>query len=406
MQPRKFVLLFAALLLLVPTAAQAASTSALVEKGNTFFHKGKYEKAVKDYEEASVDAPESPRILFDKGAAYYRMNDYAKAENAWEKAAVKSEDPLLSAKAFFNLGNCSFSEARRQADSNPKKAVSACVQSVKYYEQALDLLKKPENAKAATLKKNTAQNIEMVRLTMKSILDKLHKQQQAAKKKQAQQKQMQKKADALKQLIRQQKELINRDRYYAQDQQAKKKTKDFKSHIAQMAKDQADLEKKTKDAADHLAATSKKAKKPGPAAKAAKHLQQAQMQQKKAAGRMRNDHLVRARKSQQAALSEMKKALSSLEKGAGSTGQAKPNKTGQKQASEAAKKGRKNPAQTEGQHRPNPAEKQEGHRQHKNSVIDQMPNTAQSIIDQEQQHREERRQAAASGGYENVGKDW
>lgn len=404
MQPCKFVLLFAALLMLGPTVAQAASPAALVEKGNAFFHKGKYEKALKAYDEASVDAPESPRILFDKGAADYRMNDYTQAENAWKKTAVKSEDPLLSAKAFFNLGNCSFSEARRQADSNPKKAVSACVQSVKYYEQALDQLKKPEGSKAATLKKNTAQNIEMVRLTMKSILDKLHKQQQAAKKKQAHQKRMQKKADALKQLIRRQKELINRDRYYAQDQQAKKKIKDLKSHIAQMAKDQAALGKETKDAADHLVKASRKAKKPAPATEAEKHLQQAQAQQKKAVDRMQKNHLARAQKNQQAALSEMQKALSSLEKKAGGTGHAKPNKTGQKQAS-AAQKGSKNPAQAGGQHQPNPTEKQEMHRPHKNSAIDQMPDTARSIIDQEQQHREERRQAA-SGGYQNVGKDW
>ena len=409
MLPHKVILPFAALLMLLsPVAARATSTASLVEKGNTLYHQGKYEDALKAYDEASVDAPESPQILFNKGAADYRMDNYDKAENAWQQAAVKSEDPILSAKAFFNLGNCAFAEARRQQDSDPKKAVSDCTQSVKYYQQALDLLKQQTDSQALALKKDASQNIEMVRLTMKSILDKLHKQEQEAKKQQAQQKQAQKKADNLKKLISRQQELINRDQYYAQDQQAKKDTKTLKKNITQMAKDQAKLQKETQDAAKDM--TSAKTAKSDAAKTAGKHLEQAQRLQQKAVDQMKNKELSTAQKNQQAALDQMKKALSSLEKAAGENGQKKQTQTGgkqEKQASKAGQSGNQKQPSSAGTQQKNPAGMAQQTAQNQNSDIDQMPDTAQSIINQEQEHRQQlQRAAAAQGGYQDVDKDW
>lgn len=407
MRPHRFFSLVVTLLILLPASTQAASTAALVEQGNACYGKGKYEDALRAYDQAFADAPGKPRVLFDKGAAYYRMGQYAKAKSAWEKTAIKSEDPRLEAKAFFNLGNCVFRQAGRQEDILPQKAIADCTRSVEYYQQSLDLLKKRTDSEGFALKKNASENIEMVRLTMKSILDKLRKKQEQEKNQEAEEKQAQKEANAVKKLITKQQGLINRDKYLEQDQQSRKELKALKKHTTQMARDQASLQKETKDAAKEL--TSSKAKKPDLEKAAGKRLQQAQNFQKKAVNQIKKGRLPDAGKNQQAALGEMKKALSSLEKGAGKNGHGKQAQTGRQQASSTGRRRKHNATQTARlQGQPNHAEKQQQHAQNRNSAIDQMLGTAQSIIDQEQQNREELRQqmTASQGGYQAVGKDW
>jgi Ca-activated chloride channel homolog len=179
------VFIIIGLVLLFPALSQADSPSSLVQKGNTAYEKGHFDEALKAYEQAGVDDPESPQISFNEGAAYYRKGDFAKAKAAWEKASLNSKDLSLEAKAVFNLGNLAFSEAKRQQDSDLQKALDTCTQSIKHYQHTIDLLKKTADAQQAGLKKNAAENIEMVRLVMKSILDALQKQQ--AEQKQAQQ---------------------------------------------------------------------------------------------------------------------------------------------------------------------------------------------------------------------------
>ena len=168
------------------------STANLVRQGNAAYSKGEYDKAIAAYNESSVNAPESPYIYFNKGAALYKKGDYSAAIEAFEKAALKSKDPGLEAKSKFNLGNCLYRDAERQQDSDLNKAIEGCTKSVRYYQEALKL---DPGFKAA------AENIEVVRLVMKDILDKMNKQKEAARQ---QQEKVEKTAEKLKELVKRQ----------------------------------------------------------------------------------------------------------------------------------------------------------------------------------------------------------
>lgn len=160
---------------LIPAQGWASSASKLVNEGNTAFAMRKYDRALEAYEKAALDAPESAYIYFNKGAAYYRKKDYAKAAAAFEQAALKSKDIKLEAQSKFNLGVCSFREAEQQRNGDLNKVLAACEKSIRYFQEALKL--DPQF-------KEAAENIEVVRLTMKSILDEIKKQKEAAHKQQ------------------------------------------------------------------------------------------------------------------------------------------------------------------------------------------------------------------------------
>jgi len=150
-------------------AARAETPGRLVSKGNSQYHKKDYGKALDLYDKASVKAPESPIIAFNKGAALYKKEDYEKAREHFQQAASKTKSLPFEAKAWYNLGNCSFKEGGRQEDSDLQKALQSYEESVKHYSTALE--KDPKLAEAA-------QNLEIARLKIKDLLDKIKNQQQ------------------------------------------------------------------------------------------------------------------------------------------------------------------------------------------------------------------------------------
>jgi tetratricopeptide (TPR) repeat protein len=150
----------------------ADSTADLVDMGNKSWVAGDYEDALKKYNEATVDDPESPYIYFNKGTAFYKKGNYSDAVYAFEKAALKSREPGMESKSMFNLGNCAFREAERQMDSDLKKSLEYCEKSITHYHDALKLDPGLNEA---------SENIEIVRLVMKNILDEIKKREQEAK---------------------------------------------------------------------------------------------------------------------------------------------------------------------------------------------------------------------------------
>ncbi|MFC1493770.1 tetratricopeptide repeat protein [Thermodesulfobacteriota bacterium] len=170
---KKIVLICISIIILFCSRVYADSAAALVDSGNKSWIAGDYEDALKKYNEATVDDPESPYIYFNKGTALYKKGNYNDAVYAFEKAALKSKDPHMESKSRFNLGNCAFREAERQMDSDLKKSLEYCEKSIKHFHDALKLDPGLNEA---------AENIEVVRLVMKNILDEIKKQEQEAKK--------------------------------------------------------------------------------------------------------------------------------------------------------------------------------------------------------------------------------
>lgn len=150
-------------------ALRAETARSLIARGNQAFQKGEFEAALALYDEASVELPESAEVSFNRGAVFYKQEDYKKAVEAFKHASLKSKGTALTSRAKFNLGNCAFRQAQRQRESDLEKTIEFCRVSIDFYQEARDLEK--EFTKAA-------ENIEIVRLYLKVLLDEQQRKQQ------------------------------------------------------------------------------------------------------------------------------------------------------------------------------------------------------------------------------------
>ncbi|MCK4350610.1 MAG: tetratricopeptide repeat protein, partial [Candidatus Krumholzibacteria bacterium] len=178
---RSIAAVFALALLLGSAASFAESPRSLVRKGNRSLKKGELDKALEYYERASVDAPESPIVALDSGLAYLKREQYASAREHFEKAALASDDLGIEAMAWYNIGNTAFKQAKRQEDSDLEKALEHYKEAVGFYQTALE--KDPEISDAAF-------NLEITRLTIKDLLDRINKQREMMEQMQEQMKEL------------------------------------------------------------------------------------------------------------------------------------------------------------------------------------------------------------------------
>ena len=249
----RLVILTAAVALGAAAAGRAESARSLVKRGNTAYAAGRYDEAMKAYEQADVESPESPVVAFNQGTVHYRTEDYAAARESFAEAARRSRDPVFEAGCRYNTGNCWFKEARRQMDSDLKKAVEACESSVDSYQAALALHPEFEDAK---------RNIEVVRRLWKSILDEQKRRQEQQ---QAQQEQQQKLAEQLRQLIERQEKAARESADLAKGQEAQNANQAVREQSSAQADVQRQLGQDTQATADSLQQMLSQSQAPAPA---------------------------------------------------------------------------------------------------------------------------------------------
>ncbi len=377
-----FILIMTCILLIPLLSANAESPSRLIRQGNTAYLSGKYDEALSAYDEASVEAPESAHIYFNKGTALYQKGDYAGAEKAFEKAALKSKDLQLEASSKFNLGNCAYREAERQQDSDMNKALEACGKSIQHYQEALELA--PDLSEAA-------ENIEVVRLVMKNLLDEINKQKEAQKQ---QQEAMQKTKEQLKQLIEKQKNALDRNQQLGKDRGQSGDTPELDKKIQDLAKDQKNLQKQTEELAETLPKTG------GPNVPPAenpteKHLENATKEQQAASGNLDQKNTGAAENNQEKALKELEDALDSL------------NDKKQCNKDEQQKQQQQDGSRQKQEQKPSNDESSQGQKGQEESqeTMAQMSDDAHDILDEEKENKKQRRMQS-SGGYRDVERDW
>jgi Ca-activated chloride channel family protein len=166
---RHKILLQMLLILVMAHTAFADSARVSTSQGNQLYGQGKFDEAIKQYDQVLIDRPEALEPKFNKANSYYRLDDLGQAMNLYREVAAESKDMKLVTKAKYNLGNCSFQQGSKQRDSNLQKAVEEMETAIGHWRAVLDI--EPENKKAA-------KNIEVARLIIKDILDQLKNQQQ------------------------------------------------------------------------------------------------------------------------------------------------------------------------------------------------------------------------------------
>ncbi len=160
-------------LLAAPAVLHAESAAGLVARGNERYEAGEYDEALKAYEEAKTALPESPEIEFNMGNALYGKGEYDKAGEAFEQAALRAEDPALEARARYNMGNTAFAAGEKLLESDLEKALAEYGTGVRHFQDALRLDPGLQDAAA---------NIEVVRIRMKDLMDRIKQEQENAEK--------------------------------------------------------------------------------------------------------------------------------------------------------------------------------------------------------------------------------
>lgn len=142
-----------------------------VKKGNVLYNKGEFENALKQYEEAFTESPNSDIVNFNLGTALYKLGEFGKAIEHFERSLV-ADDESLGQKASYNLGNTQYKFGMSQEEANLSGAVEALKKSLHHYEQALALNEGDEDAKY---------NYEFVQKELERLEEKLQKQKQQQK---------------------------------------------------------------------------------------------------------------------------------------------------------------------------------------------------------------------------------
>ncbi len=308
----------------VGRADGAESPSELVAKGNRLYAARKYAKADLLYRDAKKALPESAEISFNLGNVAYRKGDYDAAEGSFlEVAESANAGNELRKKALYNLGNCAFRIGEKLIDSDLQKALDSFKLSILRYH---DVLAKEEfdrsrsRGKGFEGDKDAKYNIEVARLRIKDILDKLK--QQEEKKKEQKKKQ--------EEFIKKLKEAIEKEGEIAKDtgdtQERKQQREDVSQSVDDVTKKQAENKGRTNelvqelqkqiDAAKAQAGQSKSSPPPldGKVLSAQSSLKEAEIEQGTALQHLDREDLPEAKGSEEAALRNLQDALAKLTK--------------------------------------------------------------------------------------------
>jgi len=381
--PRKIVYLIVTCLsvFVFPFHGYGKTLAGLVKEGNNAYTKGEYDSAVTAYDDALKDAPDSPYVCFNKGAALYKKGDYEGASEAFEKAALNSREQQLEAKSKFNLGNSAYKEAEAQKEKDLQKALEGCSKSVSYYQEALDL--DPDL-------KEAAENMEMVRLVMKNLLDEMQKQKEADQKDQEKKEQA---AEKLKELIKEQETALEKNKNIEKERAENGDSKTSDKKIGELADEQKAIRDKTealsKEWPDGEGQDNASDEVP-----VSKHLENAVKEQEAAYGNLGQKNTKEAANNQEDAIKELKEALDSRQKESN-------NGTGQNDKDQQDKQ--------QGQQQQEPysdeAKKDGGDQTQEQVSAAELSDDAQDILNDEKENKEQRR-AMIIRGYKEVDKDW
>ena len=84
-----------------------------VLEGNRNFSEGDYDKALELYREALEEDPDSPVIRFNLGDAHFKKEEMQDATDSFSQA-MQSEDPEITSRAQYNLGNSLYRQGKLQ----------------------------------------------------------------------------------------------------------------------------------------------------------------------------------------------------------------------------------------------------------------------------------------------------
>ncbi len=128
-------------------------------KANELYKQGKYDEALKLYEDALLLSPSDEKLKMNHGSALYRLGDYDKAEESYN-GALAVKDTKIRSDAHYNMGNILYKKAEQIQHQDLQGAQEKLKSALEHYIESLDL--SPENIDAKWNLQLTHQKIKQL----------------------------------------------------------------------------------------------------------------------------------------------------------------------------------------------------------------------------------------------------
>jgi Ca-activated chloride channel homolog len=254
----------AAAVALFASTAHADETYSRNHRANQLYKQGKYDEALKLYEDALLLSPGNQKLAINKGSAQYQQGDFDKAEESY-KSALSAEDKKVLADLHYNLGNALFREGEKMQTVKNPQAAEKYKEAYEHYIKTLDLRPKDGDAKwnlqlAYQRMKQQQQQNQQNQQNKQNQNDKNQQQKQNQNQNQQQNKDQQKKEDQQAKNDQQQKDKQQQDQQKQNQQQQDQQKQDQQQQQTQAQnqnqnpdkKDAARLIQQYSDDADQL----------------------------------------------------------------------------------------------------------------------------------------------------------
>ncbi|MEE8359859.1 MAG: hypothetical protein V3S04_02905 [Candidatus Omnitrophota bacterium] len=163
-----FIVLPTVLIVFAPSDSFGKSEESIVNKANKLYNEGKYDEALKGYNEAEEISPESGVVNFNKGAALYKKYGYEKALGRFSKV-LSIHNPGLESKATYNIGNTKYKLGKSLEAEKQGTTTRLYKEALEYYKRTIELNQEDQDAKF---------NYEFVEKELKALQDKKEERQQ------------------------------------------------------------------------------------------------------------------------------------------------------------------------------------------------------------------------------------
>lgn len=108
------------------------------ESANRLYKQGKFEEALRLYEDALLLSPGENRLKMNRGSALYNTGDLDGAEKSYQGALAEKDKKTLAA-AHYNLGNILFKKGEAMQQQGTTEAQKTYKQALEHYIQSLDI---------------------------------------------------------------------------------------------------------------------------------------------------------------------------------------------------------------------------------------------------------------------------
>lgn len=289
----------AGLLLLATAGApgtEAASVRGLIQDGNDAYRSEAYDEALRSYEEALEQDPDSPHASLNRASALYRSGQFAEAAEGFARAVQQSLErnlPQLEAAGLHNLGNALYRQAEQVAPSSPRQAVEFLVPAARSYLDAL---------RSDATRADSAHNLEVTRRFIQQLREQAAEQPTGGERDRDQDSQedsADSDSEALQQAADEQRELADQSEELERERQEQPGS-DSREAQRQRAQDLSDRQQDLRERTEQL--------EQGASPEAREQLEQAQRHQDQAREELERDQPAEAEREQRQAAEALEQA--------------------------------------------------------------------------------------------------